>query len=219
VAVRSKEEAQDYRYFPEPDLVRLDVPAAEVERIRASLPELPEARRRRYAESYGLPAYDAGVLTREKSVSEFFEAVCAVTRDRKAASNWVMGEVLRLLKEGNLSVSGLKFTPRQLGEMIELIRSGTISGKIAKTVFEHMAAEGKAPEQIVRERNLAVINDASAVEGFIRKVLDGNPEKVAEYRSGKVKLFGFFVGQVMKACGGKAGPEQVNSLLKRMLEA
>jgi aspartyl-tRNA(Asn)/glutamyl-tRNA(Gln) amidotransferase subunit B len=217
--MRSKEDAQDYRYFPEPDLVRLSVTEAEVERIRSVLPELPEARRRRYAEAYGLPVYDAGVLTREKSVSEFFEAVCAVTPDKKAASNWVMGEVLRVLKDGNLSVTDLKFTAHHLGEMINMIRSNAISGKIAKTVFEHMLAEGKSPEQIVREQNLTVISDSSAIEVFIRKVMDQNADKVAEYRSGKIKLFGFFVGQVMKACEGKASPDQVNASLKQLLDA
>src|SRR5690606_5794014 len=133
VVNRSKEDAQDYRYFPEPDLVRLSVTPDDVERVRATLPELPEARRKRYVEQYGVPAYDAGVLTREKAVSEFYEAACAVAEDKKAVSNWVMGEVLRVLKEGNLTVSDLKFTAAHVGEMVELIRTGAISGKIAKT--------------------------------------------------------------------------------------
>ncbi len=217
VSVRSKEDAQDYRYFPEPDLVRLSVTEADVESIRKVLPELPEARRRRYVEVYSVPPYDADVLTREKAVSEFFESVCAVTSDKKAASNWVMGEVLRVLKDGNLSITDLKFTPQHLGEMINLIQTGAISGKIAKTVFEHMVAEGKPPEQIVREQNLSVISDSSAIEGFIRQVMEQDAEKVGEYRSGKVKLFGYFVGQVMKACQGKASPDQVNALLQKML--
>ncbi len=219
VAVRSKEDAQDYRYFPEPDLVRLRVEEFDVDRIRAALPELPEARRHRYVDAFALPFYDADVLTREKAVSEFFEAVCAVTDDKKAASNWVMGEVLRVLKEGNLTIADLKFTPRHLGEMINLIRFGAISGKIAKTVFEHMAAEGKPPEQIVHEQNLMVIRDDAAIEGFIREAMESNAAKVAEYKAGKTKLFGFFVGQVMRLCQGKAGPEQVNELLKKMLDA
>ncbi len=214
---RSKEDAQDYRYFPEPDLVRLSVTPEDIERVRATLPELPEARRNRYVSQYGVPAYDADVLTREKAVSEFYEKVCAVTEDKKAASNWVMGEVLRVLKEGNLSVGDLKFKPEHLGEMIELIRSGAISGKIAKQVFEHLLAGEGAPVDIVKSRNLSVISDASAVEGFIRQVMDANADKVAEYRTGKEKLFGFFVGQVMKASQGKAAPDQVNELLKKML--
>jgi aspartyl-tRNA(Asn)/glutamyl-tRNA(Gln) amidotransferase subunit B len=217
VALRSKEDAQDYRYFPEPDLVRLSVTEADIEGLRKSLPELPEARRRRYVEVYAVPPYDADVLTREKAVSEFFESVCAVTSDKKAASNWVMGEVLRVLKEGNLAITDLKFTPKDLGDMINLIQSGAISGKIAKTVFEHMMAEGKSPEEIVREKSLSMISDSSAIEGFIRQVMEQDAAKVLDYRGGKVKLFGYFVGQVMKACQGKASPEQVNSLLQKML--
>ncbi len=217
VSTRAKEDAQDYRYFPEPDLVRLSVTPADVDAIRKVLPELPEARRKRYVDAYGVPPYDAHVLTKEKAISEFFESVCAIASDKKAASNWVMGEVLRVLKDGNLNVSDLKFTPAHLGEMINMIQSGAISGKIAKTVFEYMFAEGKPPEQIVREKKLSVISDSSAIEAFIRQVMEQEPEKVAEYRSGKVKLFGYFVGQVMKACQGKASPDQVNALLQKML--
>lgn len=221
IANRSKEDAQDYRYFPEPDLVRLSVTQGDIEAVRGMLPELPEARRHRYVAQYGLPVYDADVLTREKPVSEFFESACAVVGDapaeKKAVSNWVMGEVLRVLKEGNLAIADLKFSALHIGELVNLIQSGAISGKIAKTVFEHMLAGEGAPADIVKARNLSVINDASAVEGFIRQVMDANADKVAEYRSGKDKLFGFFVGQVMKVSQGKAGPEQVNALLKDML--
>jgi aspartyl-tRNA(Asn)/glutamyl-tRNA(Gln) amidotransferase subunit B len=189
--------------------------------VRGMLPELPEARRHRYVAQYGLPVYDADVLTRDKPVSEFFESACAVVGDapaeKKAVSNWVMGEVLRVLKEGNLDIADLKFSAMHIGELVNQIQTGAISGKIAKTVFEHMLAGEGAPADIVKARNLSVINDASAVEGFIRQVMDANADKVAEYRSGKDKLFGFFVGQVMKVSQGKAGPEQVNALLKDML--
>jgi aspartyl-tRNA(Asn)/glutamyl-tRNA(Gln) amidotransferase subunit B len=217
VTNRSKEDAQDYRYFPEPDLVRLSVTTEHIERVRETLPELPEARRHRYIEQYGVPAYDAHVLTREKPISEFYEAACVGVADKKAVSNWVMGDVLRVLKEGNLQISDLKFSPAHVGELVSLIGSGAISGKIAKAVFEHMLAGEGAPTEIVKVRNLSVINDSAAVEAFIRQVMDANQDKVAEYRSGKDKLFGFFVGQVMKASQGKAGPEQVNDLLKTML--
>jgi aspartyl-tRNA(Asn)/glutamyl-tRNA(Gln) amidotransferase subunit B len=193
------------------------VTQADIEAVRVTLPELPEARRHRYVAQYGLPVYDADVLTREKPVSEFYEAACSVSTDKKAVSNWVMGEVLRVLKEGNLDIADLKFSAAHIGELVNLIHSGAISGKIAKTVFEHMLAGEGAPADIVKARNLSVINDASAVEGFIRQVMDANADKVAEYRSGKDKLFGFFVGQVMKVSQGKAGPEQVNALLKDML--
>jgi aspartyl-tRNA(Asn)/glutamyl-tRNA(Gln) amidotransferase subunit B len=217
VVNRSKEDAQDYRYFPEPDLVRLSVTPEHIARVRETLPELPEARRKRYVEQYGLPAYDADVLTREKAVSEFYELACAATEDKKSVSNWVMGDVLRVLKEGNLQVTDLKFSAAHIGEMVEMIRTGAISGKIAKTVFEHLFAGEGSPAEIVEARNLSVINDSGAVEGFIKQVMDANPDKVAEYRSGKDKLFGFFVGQVMRASQGKAAPEQVNDLLKAKL--
>jgi aspartyl-tRNA(Asn)/glutamyl-tRNA(Gln) amidotransferase subunit B len=219
VATRTKEEAHDYRYFPEPDLVRINVTKADIEAIRKNLPELPEARRNRYVEVYAIPAYDAAVLTRDKPVSEFFERVCAVTTDRKAASNWVMGDVLRVVKEQNIGVRDLKFTGEHIGELINLIQSGTISGKIAKTVFEDMILEGKAPGQIVKDKNLLVINDAGAIDKWVREVLDKNPDSVAAYKGGKVKLMGFFVGQVMKLSQGKASPDQVNDILKKLLEA
>jgi aspartyl-tRNA(Asn)/glutamyl-tRNA(Gln) amidotransferase subunit B len=217
VANRSKEDAQDYRYFPEPDLVRLNVTPEDIQRIGDALPELPEARRKRYVEQYGVPAYDADVLTREKAVSEFYEKACAVTTDKKSVSNWVMGDVLRVLKEGNLKISDLKFQAEHVGELVNLIQSGAISGKIAKTVFEHLLAGEGAPADIVAKHGLSVINDSAAVEGFIQQVMDANPDKVAEFRAGKDKLLGFFVGQVMKASQGKAAPDQVNSILPKML--
>lgn len=219
VALRTKEDAQDYRYFPEPDLVRLDVNEAMLKRIRETLPELPEARRTRYVQEFSIPAYDADVLTREKPVSEYFEAVCQVATDRKAASNWVMGEILRLMKDQAIPVSEVKIQPKQLGDMINMIQSGTITGKIAKTVFEDMMVSGKDPAVIVKEKGLIVINDSAAIEALIRQVMEKSPNEVQEFRGGKVKLMGFFVGQVMKLSGGKASPDQVNGLLRKMLEA
>jgi aspartyl-tRNA(Asn)/glutamyl-tRNA(Gln) amidotransferase subunit B len=218
VALRTKEEAHDYRYFPEPDLIRITVDWETVERIREGLPELPEARRKRYVEQYGIPAYDAAVLTKEKAVSEFYERACKAASDKKSVSNWVMGEVLRVTKEQAITVHDLKFTAEHVGELVNLIQAGTISGKIAKAVFEDMLAEGKPPGQIVKDKNLVVINDSAAIEGYVREVLEKNADSVAAYRGGKVKLLGFFVGQVMKLSGGKAGPEQVNQLLKKHLE-
>lgn len=219
VPTRIKEDAHDYRYFPEPDLVRINVTEADIADIKKALPELPEARRRRYVGEYGIPPYDAAVLTQDKPVSEFFERVCAITTDKKAASNWVMGDVLRVVKEQNIGVRDLKFTAEHLGELINLIIDGTISGKIAKTVFEDMLAEGKAPGQIVKDKNLVVISDSGAIEKLVREVLDKNPDSVAAFKGGKVKLLGFFVGQVMKLSQGKASPDQVNELLKKHLEA
>lgn len=217
VALRTKEDAQDYRYFPEPDLVRLHVDDSILARVRETLPELPEARRERYVADYGLPPYDADVLTREKAVSEYFEEVCAATTDRKAASNWVMGEILRVMKDQGIGIDQVKVKASQLGGMINLITKGTISGKIAKTVFEDMVQTGADPETIVKEKGLVVINDSAAIEGFVRQVLEKNPKEVEEYRGGKVKLMGFFVGQVMRTSGGKASPDQVNEILKKIL--
>jgi aspartyl-tRNA(Asn)/glutamyl-tRNA(Gln) amidotransferase subunit B len=219
VALRTKEEAHDYRYFPEPDLVRLTVDWEAVEKIQAGLPELPEARRKRYVEQYGLPAYDAAVLTKEKAYSEFFEKAAAVASDKKSVSNWVMGEVLRVVKDQAISIHDLKFKAEHVGELVNLIQAGTISGKIAKAVFEDMVAEGKAPGQIVKDKNLVVINDAGAIEAFVKEVVEKNPDSVAGYKAGKVKLLGFFVGQVMKLSQGKASPEQVNQVLKKYLDA
>ncbi len=219
VATRTKEEAHDYRYFPEPDLVRIEVDEAMIEGIRKNLPELPEARRRRYAEEYGIPSYDAAVLTQDKPVSEFFEKVCKITTDKKSASNWVMGDVLREIKDQNISVGELKFTPEHLGELINLIQKGTISGKIAKSVFAEMLAHGKAPDQIVKDNNWVVISDRGAIETWVKDVLDKNAPSVADYKGGKVKLLGFFVGQVMKLSQGKASPDQVNEILKKYLDA
>jgi aspartyl-tRNA(Asn)/glutamyl-tRNA(Gln) amidotransferase subunit B len=217
VRVRSKEMAHDYRYFPEPDLVRLSVTPSDIEASRVTLPELPEARRHRYVESYGIPPYDADVLTREKPVSEFYEAVCKETSDRKAASNWVMGEVLRVVKEQSITVADLKFNAAQLGSLINRIQDGTITGKIAKSVFEDMLASGKDPDVIVQEKGLVVIDDDATLETLIREVMGANPKMVEDYRGGKTKLMGFFVGQVMKATEGKAKPETVNRLLPGLL--
>jgi len=219
VPTRIKEDAHDYRYFPEPDLVRINVTEENIAAIKKVLPELPEARRRRYVGEYGIPPYDAAVLTQDKPVSEFFERVCAITADKKAASNWVMGDVLRVVKDQNIGVRDLKFTAEHLGELINLINNGTISGKIAKTVFEDMLAEGKAPGQIVKDKNLVVISDSGAIEKLVREVMEKNPDSVAAFKGGKVKLLGFFVGQVMKLSQGKASPDQVNELLKKHLEA
>src|SRR5690606_25701009 len=208
---------QYYRYYPAAYMVRIRVASDATVRVLATLTELRESRSARYMIKYGQSAYDADVLTREKAVSEFYERACAVTQDKKAASNWIMGDVLRVLKEGNLTIADLKFTAEHIGEMVELIRTGVISGKIAKEVFEHLVAGEGSPKEIVEKRGLSVINDSAAVEGFIRQVMDANADKVAEYRSGKDKLFGFFVGQVMRASQGKAAPDQVNELLKKML--
>ncbi len=217
ITIRVKEEAHDYRYFPEPDLIRLNVTEDFIAAARASLPELPEARRKRYAEQYGIPAYDAEVLTQIKSVSDFYEKACSVAADKKAVSNWVMGDVLRVLKDESIGVDQLRFKAEHVGELVELISQGVISGKMAKAVFEDMVADGKSPNQIVADKGLRVINDDSAINAFITEVMEKNAESVEAFKQGKTKLMGFFVGQVMKISQGKASPEKVNQLLQERL--
>jgi len=221
--MRSKESAHDYRYFPDPDLLPLEVSREWVAEVQAALPELPDARRARFAEALGLPAYDAEVLTARKDVADYFEAAVAAHANPKAISNWVMGDVLRLVRERKLDealvIREWPLPAERLASMIKLIDDDTISGKIAKTVFEQMVATGQTPEAIVAEQGLSQVSDSGAIDAAIAAVLDANPDKVAEYRSGKDKLFGFFVGQVMKATQGKANPGKVNALLKERLDA
>lgn len=220
--MRSKESAHDYRYFPDPDLPPLVLPDSFVDEVRRTLPELPDARRRRFVEDLGLPEYDAEVLTARRDVADYFEAVVAAHRNAKAASNWVMGDVLRLVREHKLDdalvIERWPVAAADLGALIALIDDGTISGKIAKTVFEEMLATGAAPATIVERRGLVQVSDEGAIAAAIDQVLGANAAKVAEYRGGKEKLFGFFVGQVMKATGGKANPALVNVLLRAKLE-
>jgi aspartyl-tRNA(Asn)/glutamyl-tRNA(Gln) amidotransferase subunit B len=220
-AMRSKESAHDYRYFPEPDLLPLEVSEQWIAEVRATLPELPDARRIRFARDYGLPMYDAEVLTARKDIADYFEAAVRAHANPKAISNWIMGDLLRVVHDrhldGALVIRDWPVPPEQLAELVRLIDDQTISGKIAKGVFEQMLATGTAPARLVAEQGLSQVTDTSAIDGSIAAVLDANPEKVAEYRSGKDKLFGFFVGQVMKATQGKANPQKVNELLKQRL--
>ena len=220
-SMRSKESAHDYRYFPDPDLLPLTVDTGWVERVRAAMPELPDARRARFVSAYQLPDYDAEVLTARKDVADYFEAAVAAHQNPKAISNWVMGDVLRLVRERKLDealvIRDWPVSPAHLAAMIRLIDDDTISGKIAKTVFEQMVATGRPPEAIVAEQGLSQVTDSGAIESAIAAVLEANADKVAEYRAGKDKLFGFFVGQVMKATAGKANPGKVNELLKKQL--
>ena len=220
--MRSKEFAHDYRYFPDPDLLPLSVEDDWVQAVKATLPELPAERRDRLMRQYGLPAYDAEVLTARKDVADYYEAaVRTYPADPKAISNWVMDSVLRVIKDEKLD-AGLKITawpcpPEHLGTLVRLIGEGTISGKIAKTVFDAMRTSGKAPDVIIAEQGLSQVSDAGALAAQIAQVLAANPDKVAEYRAGRERLLPFFVGQVMKATQGKANPQLLNEILKKKL--
>ncbi|MBE3585721.1 Asp-tRNA(Asn)/Glu-tRNA(Gln) amidotransferase subunit GatB [Desulfofundulus thermocisternus] len=217
--MRSKEEAHDYRYFPEPDLVPLIIDRRWVEEIRATLPELPDERRNRYIKRYDLPAYDATVLTATKEMADYFEECVALYPNAKAVSNWMMGDLSRLLNAHNMDITRCKVSPRQLTDMLKLMDRGTISGKIAKTVFEEMFATGKDPEQIVQEKGLVQITDEGAIAAVVEEVLAGNAKVVEDYLKGKDRAFGFLVGQVMKATRGKANPELVNRLLREKIHS
>jgi aspartyl-tRNA(Asn)/glutamyl-tRNA(Gln) amidotransferase subunit B len=216
-SMRSKEEAHDYRYFPEPDLVPIAVDGKWLDEIRASLPELPDAKRKRFAVDFGLPEYDADLLTSERPVAEWFEEAVAAGAQPKAASNWIMGELMRLLNEENKPVEECRVKPGQLASMIRLIDAGTISGKIAKTVFAEMYLTGRDAEVIVKEKGLVQISDESEIEKAVDDVITGNPGEVERFRAGEEKLLGFFVGQVMKTMKGKANPKMLNDLLKKKL--
>ncbi len=212
-SMRGKEESHDYRYFPDPDLVRLLIDNEWKERVRASIPELPDARQARYTSQYGLPAYDAGVITSSKKLADFFEESLAYTNDAKSVSNWIMGDLLAYLNQTGKEIDGAAITGQGLGEMIGLLEKGTISGKIAKTVFKEMLESGKLPQQIVEEQGLVQISDEGAIQGIVEKVVAANPQSVEDYRAGKEKAIGFLVGQVMKESRGKANPGLVNKLL------
>ena len=216
-SMRSKEEAHDYRYFPDPDLVPLVIGPEWVERSRSELPELPEQRQQRFMADLGLPEYDAQVLTASRGVADYFEAGVAAHGNARAVGNWIMGEITRGLNDNGLGIDACPVTPGQLAELLKLIDKGTISGKIAKTVFDEMWRSGKSPESIVAEQGLVQVSDTGAIEGIIDEIMAANAGQVEEYRGGKEKVFGFFVGQVMKASKGKANPAVVNDLLLNKL--
>jgi aspartyl-tRNA(Asn)/glutamyl-tRNA(Gln) amidotransferase subunit B len=216
-SMRSKEEAHDYRYFPDPDLVPVIVDDTWVEKIAKELPELPLAKRERFVKDYQIPAYDAGVLTVDKALAGYFEDVVKLCSSPKAASNWVMGDVLKFLNEEKRDIRNCPISATALAEMICLIEDGTISGKMAKDIVEEMYKTGKDPKAIIAEKGMVQITDEGALSIAIQKIMDANPNQLKDYRGGKDKLFGFFVGQVMKATQGKANPQLVNDLLKKML--
>ena len=217
-SMRSKEEANDYRYFPDPDLLPLVIDEATIEAVRATLPELPDEKSARFCREHGLSQYDAGVLTSSRALANFFETVVQQLGGQpKLAANWVMGELSGALNRENRDVTQSRVGAEALGGLLARIADGTISGKIAKEVFEAMWAEGRDADAIIEAKGLKQITDTSAIEKAIDAVIAKNPAQLADYRSGKDKLFGFFVGQVMKATGGKANPAQLNELLKQKL--
>jgi len=217
-SMRSKEEANDYRYFPDPDLLPVEVDAALIESVRATLPELPDQKAARFSTQYGLSAYDAGVLTASRELAAYYEEVVrAAPADPKLAANWVMGDLAAALNKEGLEVSSGKIPPVRLAELLQRIGDGTISGKIAKEVFELMWSQGASADAVIESQGLRQITDSAAISRAIEEVMANNPAQLAEYRAGKDKLFGFFVGQVMKATGGKANPAQLNELLRGKL--
>jgi len=215
-SMRSKEDAHDYRYFPDPDLLPLVLDAAWVEAMRADLPELPDEKRARFVRDYGLSPYDAGVLVAEQATALYFEAV-ARGRDAKQAANWVTGDLFATLNRTGRTIEDSPVSAAALGRMLDLMADGTINGRIAKDVFEAMAESGEAPDALVEKRGLRQVTDTAAIDAAVAKVLAANPDKVAEYRGGKEKIYGFLVGQVMREMRGKGNPALVNEALKRVL--
>ncbi len=216
-AMRSKEEAHDYRYFPDPDLVTIAIGDDWVADLKSLMPELPLEKRERFVREYEIPAYDAGVLTTSRALADYYEAVVKLCGQPKVAANWVMGDILRFLNEEKRDIGECPVSPRSLADMIRLIEDGTISGKMAKDVVEEMYKTGKPPRTVVEEKGLVQITDEGALAEVVARVLAENSNQLNQYRSGKDKLFGFFVGQVMKATQGKANPQLINDLLKKML--
>jgi aspartyl-tRNA(Asn)/glutamyl-tRNA(Gln) amidotransferase subunit B len=216
--MRSKEEAHDYRYFPDPDLLPLEIAESWIEQIRSSLPELPEARSKRYQQELGIPSDDAEALVTSRQVAEFFEAAAAESGNARAAANWVRNEVLRLVNERNISIESLAVTPSMLARLIRLIGSGAIGGKSAKEVLVQMADTGEEPEEVIDRLGLTQISDPEVIREAAQLVVDSNPAQVAQYRAGNTKLFGFLIGQLMKATGGKANAALANQILKDIIE-
>jgi len=222
-AMRSKESAHDYRYFPDPDLLPLVIDDSWIGEIRATLPELPAARKARFVAEHGLPVYDAELLTSRKDIGDYFESAMRSHGNAKALGNWIVGDLFRVLKERKLDeqlyISNWPLAAEQLAEMVRLIDQGKISGRIAKTVFDAMLSSGKSPEQIVSEKGLEQVSDTGSIETAVEQVIAANSKQVAQYQAGNEKVFGFLVGQIMKATQGKANPQKVNEILRDKLKS
>lgn len=218
-SLRSKEEAHDYRYFPDPDLVPIILEGAYVEKIRESLPELPQSRKKRYMEELDLPEYDADVLTSSKDLADYFEgALKSFSSDPKMLSNWMMGDVLRLLKSEEMEIEEIPFRAEDLGNLLKLIEKKTISGSIGKKVLEDMFKTGDQPEKIIKDKGLVQMNDENELESIIKDILENNPQSVVDYKAGKEKALGYLVGQTMRQTKGKANPQVVNKILQDLLK-
>ena len=218
ISMRGKEEAHDYRYFQDPDMVPVRIETAWLESLRASLPELPTARSKRFQEQYGLPEYDAEVLTGDKALADYFEACVKAFPQPKVVSNWIMVELLRELKKEEAGLAACRITPEALARLLVLVDKGTISASQAKKVFEEMWASGKEPEAIVKEKGLEQISDTGALEAAAQAIINAHPKEVADYRAGKTKVMGFFVGQLMRQTKGQANPQMANEIFQRLLE-
>ena len=213
-SMRSKEEAHDYRYFPEPDLVPIEINSEWIQRTNDALPELPEQKRKRFVKDYKIPEYDAGILTTSREIADFYEKSVLLYTKPKVVSNWIMGELLKELKSDGRKISTCPIKPEGLTDLLKLIDDGTINSKMAKTVFEEMYLNGKPAEEVIKEKGLIQITDSSAIETLVDQILLLNANQVEQYKNGKEKVFGFLVGQVMKESKGQANPELVNKLLK-----
>jgi aspartyl-tRNA(Asn)/glutamyl-tRNA(Gln) amidotransferase subunit B len=219
-SMRSKEDAHDYRYFPDPDLLPLEVSDDFIEKLKADIPELPDDKKKRFIDEFKISSYEATILVSDIDTAKYFEEVVAKmgkNKDMKLAVNWITGELFAVLNNKNLEISESPISAKNLAKLINLIKNGTISGKIAKTIFELMMDGDKDPQIIVQEKGLKQESDPKALEALIDKIINDNREKAVEYKQGKEKLFGFFVGQAMKASGGKANPQLINEILKKKL--
>lgn len=219
ISMRSKEDASDYRYFPEPDIVDLEINNEWIEEIKLNLPELPESKKNRFIKEYDIPEYDAEVLTASKNLASFYEDTVAYDVDSKLASNLIMGDILRRLKDEDMEIEDMRFSPSDLAKLIKLIDSGKISNKIGKKVLREMFEEGKDPEKIVKEKGLIQISDEGEIEKIVDETLDENPDSIEDFKNGKDRALGFLVGQVMKKTRGKANPQLVNKLISKKLNS
>lgn len=216
-AMRSKEDAQDYRYFPDPDLVPINISDEWLDEIRSRQPEFKDEKMARYKEEFGLPDYDISIITDSKKLADLFEATTAICNNPKKVSNWIMGEIMRLMKDKEMDATEITFSPENLAKLINLVEDGAINGSVAKEVFEHVFEEDIDPDKYIEEHGLKQVNDEGALRATVEKVIADNPQSVADYKGGKKQAIGFLVGQTMKAMGGKANPGMVNSILQELL--